>query len=160
MGTSEQNRKYYLKNKEYILASNKRYYQKNKKRIYEKHKESIKRFHYTPKGHYKIIKRNAKKRGLSVLSQEAFLHWYDKQDKSCVYCGVSEEVVKKYPAKVRGIEVRRLTVDRKDNNIGYEVDNIVLACYYCNQTKGSLFSYEEMKELSKLFIKPKWQSLS
>lgn len=39
-------------------------------------------------------------------------------------------------------------LDRKDNNLGYSVDNCVVCCGWCNRTKGDRFTYEEFMLLS------------
>lgn len=50
----------------------------------------------------------------------------------------------------------RLTVDCKDNYDGYELDNMVLACLRCNYIKSDFLSFEEMKEIAKKYVRPKW----
>ncbi len=41
-------------------------------------------------------------------------------------------------------------LDRKDNNLGYTVDNCVPCCWPCNQAKGNRYTYEEFLEISQL----------
>ena len=58
------------------------------------------------------------------------------------------------------MKIRRLTVDRKDNDKGYSLDNMVLACHRCNSIKGDWFSYDEMKEIAEKYMIPrieKWR---
>jgi hypothetical protein len=38
---------------------------------------------------------------------------------------------------------RNLTIDRTDNNKGYELTNMVKACWFCNKIKGSLLTKTE-----------------
>lgn len=99
---------------------------------------------------YKNIKRNAKNWDRSIeFTENQLIDWYHKQDKICKYCGISIKdiensnffIYKKY---------RRLTIDRIDNNKGYSLDNICLACMICNRTKSNIFSYEQMTEIGKL----------
>lgn len=44
----------------------------------------------------------------------------------------------------------RLTIDRKNNNGNYCIDNIVLACYRCNTIKGDFFTEQEMLKIGKI----------
>ena len=46
----------------------------------------------------------------------------------CIYCGSKD----------------RITIDRKNNTIGYIYDNCVSACFKCNFFKGADISFEEM----------------
>jgi len=51
----------------------------------------------------------------------------------------------------------RLTIDRIDNNFGYKINNIVLACGRCNLIKSNFFSSKEMKEIGQKYVKTKWK---
>lgn len=59
-----------------------------------------------------------------------------------------------------GVTAIRLTVDCKDNNAGYFLDNIVLSCANCNRIKGNTLTFEEMMYVGQNFVKPKWQAIS
>jgi hypothetical protein len=72
----------------------------------------------------------------------------------CHYCGVSELLLKFY-CDVMGINTPFMTIDRKDNNQGYTLQNCVTACFLCNKIKGNFFSYQEMVEIGKIFVQPK-----
>lgn len=37
-----------------------------------------------------------------------------------------------------------INLDRKDSNVGYRPDNLVVCCPFCNRIKCHLLSYEEM----------------
>lgn len=74
---------------------------------------------------------------------------YDRDGKTCHYCGIKETDFlpiwgEFYGGKKRG---GTLEVDRKDNNKGYEIDNCVLACAICNMSKSDKFTYEEFKSI-------------
>ena len=166
-------KRYYLEHKDKINEINKLYYQKNKKVRIKKIREWQKnnpdrfreiqrkgqiKFSMTPKGIYSILKTNSLKRKMKFdLSQEAFINWYNNQKKNCYYCGINEKnlewLKKEFPIKNN---VKRLTIERKNNNIGYQLNNIVLACQYCNKAKSNLFNEKEMKLIAEQFIKPKW----
>lgn len=70
---------------------------------------------------------------------------FDRDGKTCHYCGISESDFPSiwgqfYGGKKRG---GTLEVDRKDSSKGYEIDNCVLACAVCNNAKSDKFTYEE-----------------
>jgi hypothetical protein len=50
-----------------------------------------------------------------------------------------------------------MTIDRKDNRLGYVRENVVSCCFNCNRIKGSFFSSEEMMFIAENIIKPKLQ---
>jgi len=89
------------------------------------------------------------------ITREEFIEWYENEPKICVYCGLTEKEAKKYITFCSG-RFGRLTIDCKDNDLGYIAGNLVLACYKCNITKNDMLTYEEMLYVGKNFIKPKW----
>lgn len=71
-----------------------------------------------------VYKKRAMKKGLEfTLTQDQFDHLVDS---NCFYCG-----------KVR-TKNHRNGIDRKDNNVGYTLDNCVACCGQCNQMKCQL----------------------
>jgi len=54
--------------------------------------------------------------------------------------------------------VSRLEVDCMDNNRGYEIGNMVLACHRCNFIKLNFLTFEEMRFIGQKFLKPKWEA--
>ena len=58
-------------------------------------------------------------------------------DKSCHYC--------EGPLETKGC-----ALDRKDNAVGYSVENCVPCCKECNRIKGHILTYEEMLAVSKV----------
>lgn len=89
------------------------------------------------------------------ISREDFIKWYDNEPKYCVYCGLSEdrmsEVDDFYNSKGK-----KLSVDAKDNTLGYIEGNLALACHRCNGIKSDFFSYQEMLEIGTMFVRRKW----
>jgi len=63
------------------------------------------------------------------LTLEQFI--FATLDKSCHYCAEA------LPKAGSGL-------DRKDNNIGYTVENVVPCCTRCNKMKNSYLTYDEM----------------
>lgn len=45
----------------------------------------------------------------------------------------------------------RVGLDRRDNSLGYTVENCLPCCYKHNLVKGKWFSYEDMKQIVTLF---------
>jgi hypothetical protein len=76
----------------------------------------------------------------------------------CHYCGVSELFIKFYCELMR-INTPWMTIDRKNNDLGYTPENCVTSCYLCNKTKSNFFSYEDMLEIAEKFIKPKLKNI-
>jgi len=102
----------------------------------------------TPLQKYRSIVSNAPRRKISInITSGDFCNWYSKQEKKCSYC---ERIL---------IQGKRgndgLTVDRIDNNIGYELGNILLCCWRCNVIKGWWFSHNEMIEIANKYLKGK-----
>ena len=55
---------------------------------------------------------------------------------SCTYCGTHLEWTG-----------RNYNLDRKDPDLGYTSDNVVVCCKECNRVKGCIYSYEQMMKL-------------
>lgn len=97
---------------------------------------------------------------MKVLSAKAAIRvqLYHRDGPSCHYCGIAENDFITtwgdfYGGKKRG---RKLEVDRKNNDLGYELDNCVLACAICNNAKSDKFKYEEFKLVGEV-IRHIWQ---
>lgn len=89
---------------------------------------------------------------------EDFYNWYLARDRKCEYCGISEDEIKalledkKLHTKRIDTRGKKLEFDRKIADSNYDdLDNIVLACYWCNNAKTDTFTYEEFKEVGKTF---------
>lgn len=133
----EYNKKYYKNKKNDLDKINNEWAKNNPERI----KEIRTKYKRSPKAKYSAKKTDANKRKIPFnLSLEFFINWYNKQPITCHYCDIlySEDCYD---------TVR--TVDRIDNNIGYEPNNIVMCCMVCNRTKNKYFSYNEMLVLGK-----------
>lgn len=103
-------------------------------------------------------------------SRLEFYTWFINQERRCQYCGVSEAEIKimldngsikTRNAKIEGQDVeirgRKLELDRKDPKFGYEMNNIVWACYWCNNAKTDAFDADEFRpiglEIAKIWKK-------
>lgn len=115
-----------------------------------KYKKYIHDYSQTPEGIYRILKGSAIKRNLSVdFKIEVFIKWYNNQEQKCYYCNRTLNEIKR-DIKERNVNKNRLSIDRKDNTKGYNLDNIVLACMRCNTIKSSYFTEKEMLKIGKL----------
>ena len=121
---------YYEEKKEDIKEYNKAYRKEKKEAIaerkkahYEAHKgdyaERHKAYSRTPKGKFVKIKQKAKKRNIN-FSLSFDLYESQLWGKPCHYCGC---------------EIEATGLDRKDNDKGYEVGNVVPCCLPCNNKK-------------------------
>ena len=91
-----------------------------------------------------------------------------EHDKKCAYCGITEieiqELFARVKSKSNGKEELtkrkrgpKLELDRKKPNSEYDdLDNIVYACYWCNNAKTDTFTHEEFLEVGKV-ISSIWQ---
>ena len=113
-------------------------------------KKQLKNFRHNRSisGIFSHLKFSAKKRNIEFkILKDKFVIWYNNQQKICYYCGRSIEETK----NDIGLNSKnyRLSIDRKNNTEGYELNNIVLACNRCNNIKGSYFSSDEMLIIAK-----------
>jgi len=120
-------------------------------------------FEYLPKSELQLrsnYSSRIKKEANGFLSFEDFKNWYDSQDKTCHYCGLTErecqEIVVKglltsnrFPKNGKtGQGTSRgmwLEVDRKEPKGTYSNNNSVLCCYFCNNDKSDVFPAKEYK---------------
>lgn len=113
------------------------------------HYPAWKRYYYSTKGYFTKLRFSAKKRGNQFsLERDEFIDWFESQGLECYYCG-------RELSRNGGYSSGNITVDRKDNSVGYQIDNIVFSCRRCNTIKGNTFTAEEMCEVADKYIKPK-----
>jgi len=82
-----------------------------------------------------------------TISSIDFSNWYNDTQKICVYC--DRDVMKKTE------RMMNLSIDRKENDLGYTLENICIACNRCNTVKGNVFTYVQMREIAEKFLKGK-----
>jgi 5-methylcytosine-specific restriction endonuclease McrA len=158
-------KEYWWKNRDILLVKSKIYYQNNKEKIKKRSKEDYERtkehryvqkreYFKTAEGIYAYLCGRLKKieKGLELLkiSKEDFIKWFNQQEQKCFYCGRTLEEIQNDKTQVRKI-IRRFQVDRIDNNKGYEIGNIVLACSRCNSIKSDFFTKDEMLKICEIF---------
>lgn len=111
-----------------------------------KNKPSLTRRPYGDAACHKLFisyKASAKQRKIDFYINEEFFKLITKQN--CSYCKVQ-------PSKLFPLEVVDNLfygqyiyngIDRKNNNIGYTIENCIPCCSQCNYTKSNRFNYEE-----------------
>lgn len=99
-----------------------------------------------------IRKLQLSKSELKNIAFDIFKKWYLAQNNCCIYCGLTNlesiQLSQKYPEATRGGKRGfSLELDRKDSQISdYSVlENLCIACYWCNNAKTNYFSFEEFK---------------
>ncbi len=92
-----------------------------------------------------------------------FYDWYIAQKRSCGYCGITEAEIASLLAagllttKRLATRGRRLELDRRRPDAAYDdLNNLTLACYWCNNAKTDTFTAEEFAEVGQVFAKI-WQ---
>jgi hypothetical protein len=92
-----------------------------------------------------------------------FFIWWENEKRICYYCNLPENLLtelhvlpghinKRYPNRGKSLEI-----DRKQSNLAYtNLDNLVLACYWCNNAKTDTFTEKEFLEIGSV-IKNIWK---
>jgi len=88
------------------------------------------------------IKSRCKQKGTILgFDKESFNNWYNSlENKYCEYCNLTVE-------QIVSIKDNTLSIDRKDNTLGYVPGNIALCCVFCNYIKQDILTHEDMKAL-------------
>mgnify|MGYP001595734673 FL=1 len=147
---------YYKSSRSWCKKCHSQYIMEKRKENPEKYKKYLKDTWAIPSMIFARKKANAKKEGIVFsLEKEKFIKWYENQDLRCNYCTINPKNFKKTQDNYL-LKKINLGLDRKNNNQGYDFENIVLCCNRCNIIKGGFFTYEEMKLIGQNFVKPKW----
>ena len=139
----ERDRKYRIKNREQKSANDRQYRISHRIQC----NKSINNWRKVNpiKVYWSKLKASAKRRKLLFdIKIDDFIQWYEKQQLTCCYCGIEIRTFK----EIKNMRETR-SIDRKDNDRGYEFNNMVLCCYSCNAIKNSTFTYKQMLELGK-----------
>jgi len=126
-------------------------------------RDSSKRYRETPEGLYSALKGRVKWTKTNearfykplLVSKNDFIKWYVNEPKKCAYCDLPESELWAMQEDFDR-RVLRLEFDCKDNEKGYSLDNMVLACHRCNFIKNNILTYDEMREFAQKYIKPRW----
>ena len=104
-----------------------------------------------------IKKIHSSKLGKGMASDfKSFYDWYitSETEKHCEYCQITEAQIKILNERDENPLTKRkrgekLELDRKLPNGSYTEDNIVYACYWCNNAKTDTFTHDEFLEIGK-----------
>lgn len=88
-------------------------------------------------GRFKTAKFSAKQRGLAWVIPR--LTFFDLVGRSCHYCNELTGAV-------------GIGLDRKDNAIGYTIENVVPCCGKCNRFRSNILTFEEMEIFGRQLI--------
>jgi 5-methylcytosine-specific restriction endonuclease McrA len=92
-----------------------------------------------------------------------FFQWWENTPKICHYCSLPQEqldeihnqpghINKRYPKRGKSLEI-----DRKQSQLPYNnIDNLVFACYWCNNAKTDTFTEEEFLRIG-VIMKSIWE---
>ena len=119
-----------------------------------------KRREFLPKGQFKFD------------NFKQFYEWHREQGKTCYYCGSEEHKIsdlvrcgkdedrngKENLIGIYGSQLQNrgvhLEIERKDSKANiYSPENCVLICYFCNNDKSNVFSYEDYMSFGTNFFK-------
>lgn len=92
-----------------------------------------------------------------------FHDWYTSTERKCHYCGITEDKIqrlndqgqlktKRLVTRGRSLEIERIEPNRPYD----DVDNLALACYWCNNAKSDEFTEDEFEPIGKAIGKV-WQ---
>ena len=105
------------------------------------------------------IKKHPPKKG-SYWTFDDFKKWYSDQyskEPVCYYCGIPEKFIKRVYWDIRGTKRPatriRLELERLDPCGNYNSENVVLACFNCNNCKSDIFTHNEFKAIGKTIEK-------
>jgi hypothetical protein len=92
-----------------------------------------------------------------------FFQWWENTQKICHYCSLPENqldnlhnqtthINKRYPKRGKSLEI-----DRKQSDLPYtNIENLVLACYWCNNAKTDTFTENEFRRIG-IIMKTIWE---
>ena len=121
------------------------------------------------KGAIPILKQGAEKRGIVFqITAESLEEWWEKTPDVCYYCGNTiEEYIgirnfivsyngnnceiskfKRFYRSPKHQSIKWMTIDRKENEHGYTIENMVKSCWICNSLKNDFFPEKLMRVIS------------
>ena len=101
----------------------------------------------TKKNVYCDYKKSGKYRGYSFNID--FGKFVETSQQKCYYCGDAPYTVEK--SKYNNGDFIYNGVDRLNNNVGYEDNNIVPCCYLCNRMKWSMTEEYFLNQVIKIY---------
>jgi len=132
-------RTYRKKKREKIKEYQKQYRETHKEEINKKQREWGKKNTHR----YSKLVYNSKKKNLPISLTKEEYDKLMKETTNCYYCNYlfEEGNTNRHNSK---------SLDRIDNDKGYELSNVVVCCYLCNGVKSDYFTKEQMLRMGKL----------
>lgn len=118
----EKNKKWYIKNIERKKIASKKDYQKNHKHRNKKIRE------WAVNNPIRFIMRHAKYK--IEYTEEDLNNLLNVEDKKCYYCNTKLEIFND--------KLNQLSIDRKDSQKNYTLENIAVSCLFCNHAKNQV----------------------
>lgn len=90
-----------------------------------------------------------------MFTSKEFVAWFKNQPLVCHYCKqplIMTSLDNPFGGAKNNRRENQLTVDRKNNDLPYMLDNIVLCCRRCNMIKGKWFSEKQMLEIASRYF--------
>ena len=97
----------------------------------------------------------------SVFPKRDFMNFYEEygEDRKCFYCEISEKEISLLKQngliKTKRNRGKQMEIDRRNSNKEYTLDNVILSCYWCNNSKTDEFTPDEFKGIAE-GIKQVW----
>ena len=151
-------KEYYEEHKEHIKAYQAAYRAKNREKWLEKNRlwreanpEKMKlymaKYEASSKGKFTKLRERARAANTPMpIKMEEFIEWYERQELKCYYCDTELSIA------IGQKKLDGLSIDRKNNNEGYTLENMVFSCNRCNMAKGSWFTEKQMLEIAQRYF--------
>jgi len=125
------------------------------------------------KGAISNMSKSAEMRGHAFnLTESDLSQWWHETPNVCFYCGIGVEdyiALRNIVIEYSGVnweilrfkrffeqdvhaKISDMTIDRKNNAIGYEIDNICKSCWFCNSLKSDFYTEKEMSKIGLIII--------
>lgn len=110
---------------------------------------------YPEKSRWDCLIASSKRLGMPLmLTQDEFKKWFLARELRCVYCDLIDLSLD--AKQIYGGFSRSFTVDRRNSDLPYSLENITTACWNCNRLKSDIFTETEFREIAQKYLKPKW----
>lgn len=128
------------------MANNRNKWNKKSRDYHREHPEMT-RFY--------LLRRRSLELGMPfTITREEFKNWYLAQDEVCEYCDLVDLSIEGKLSK--GRTLLTFTIDRRNSDMPYSIENMCFCCWTCNRIKSDVFTGEEWREIAQKYIKPKW----
>lgn len=102
------------------------------------------------------VKKIYSRKKIKEVTFPLFYKMYSAQGGKCHYCEITQEQITQFYASGKILKSKRATrgqtleLERLQPDLSYDkIENLKLACYWCNNAKSDQFSEEEFKVVGK-----------